>query len=273
MLRRPTSPHGPCTSLAGVLGVFLVFAHLLVRADPAATAPPPAPPPPALRRELLGPGRFVFERHCVLCHGRRGNGKGELAPTTFPRPRDFTRGLFKFRSTPSGSLPTEEDLARTIQGGLTGTAMPAFSQLPERDIRAVIEHLKSLSPRWTNAAFHLPPVALPPPPDWLSDHPVATGHARRGETLFQAACAPCHGMAGAGDGPAAESLRDAWDHPCPPRDLRVPILRAGSSPEAIYRTLVTGLDGTPMPSFLDMTTVADRWDLVAFILELRSPPR
>ena len=39
------------------------------------------------------------------------------------RPRDFRTGLFKFRSTPSGSLPTDDDLLRTVTQGVRWTGM------------------------------------------------------------------------------------------------------------------------------------------------------
>lgn len=214
-------------------------------------------------------GRFVFEQHCVPCHGRRGNGRGELAAGTVPRPRDFTRGLFKYRSTPSGFLPTDEDLLRTLRGGLAGTAMPAFTQLPERDARAVIRHLKSLSPRWRNPANHAPPVSVPDIPEWMNDPLRRREQARAGRDLFLRACAACHGPGGAGDGPAATGLVDEWEQPCPPRDLTRQPLRSGTAPEALHRILMTGLDGTPMPSFKDSTTATERWDLVAFLLEGR----
>src|ERR1051325_5292898 len=88
-------------------------------------------------------GHFVYMRNCVFCHGKRGDGKGEMSPTLQPPPRDFGAGLFKYRSTPSGSLPTNEDLARTIRQGIPDTAMPAFAALPQRDIEAVIEYVKT----------------------------------------------------------------------------------------------------------------------------------
>lgn len=249
----------------------------LVTGTSAASAAGPSPGrPDSGGRESAEPvgeqrlhGRFVFEQHCVPCHGRRGNGRGELAAGTIPRPRDFTRGLFKYRSTPSGFLPTDEDLLRTLRGGLAGTAMPAFTQLPENDARAVVRYLKSLSPRWRNPSNHAASLRIPAVPEWMSDPVRREARAEVGRELFGRACAPCHGPGGAGDGPAATGLVDEWDQPCPPRDLGRQPLRSGTAPEALHRTLMTGLDGTPMPSFKDSTTETERWDLVAFVLERR----
>lgn len=218
-------------------------------------------------------GRFVFERNCVVCHGRTGDGKGELAPGLDPPPRDFRSGLFKFRSTPAGSLPTDEDLMRTIRGGLGGTAMPIYANLTDRDVRAVIEYLKTLSPRWQDPKNRQPPVPLPETPDWIFDlesHPqrIAAGRVR-----FVTLCAPCHGEGGRGDGPAAASLKDAWDRPAKPRDLRSAPLRGGDTARDLYRTLRTGLDGTPMPAFTEGMTDEQRWEIAAYVRDLRRVAR
>src|SRR3990172_7977733 len=72
---------------------------------------------------LLARGRAVYEANCAVCHGERGDGAGHAAHMLSVQPRDFTRGLFKFRSTPSGVLPTDEDLLATVTRGLRWTAM------------------------------------------------------------------------------------------------------------------------------------------------------
>lgn len=220
---------------------------------------------PESATELLHQGKFVFEQNCQVCHGRRGNGRGELAPTTFPRPRDFTRGIFKYHSTPNGSLPTEADLRRTIREGLAGTAMPAFTQLPSHDLDAVIAHLQTLSPRWTNALLRAAPLPHAPVPSWFANPADSSPHQEIGRTLFTAACAPCHGADGRGHGTSAEGLLDDWDHPCPPRDLTRPQFRRGTSPKDLHRTLTAGIGGTPMPSFAETLTELQRWQVVAFL--------
>src|SRR3954447_13184720 len=63
-------------------------------------------------------GHFVYMKNCVFCHGARGDGKGEMGLTVKPLPRDFGLGVFKYRSTPSGSLPTDDDLMRTVRTGI-----------------------------------------------------------------------------------------------------------------------------------------------------------
>lgn len=219
---------------------------------------------------LVAEGRFVFERNCAVCHGKWGDGRGEMAVGMVPRPRKFTSGTFKFRSTPSGSLPTDADLVRTIRGGLFGTSMPTFQHLPDRDLRAVVEYLKTFSKKWLNSENYANSVTIPNAPPWLNDPGASAVHIRAGRSLFVANCQPCHGPEGRGNGPAAAELEDEWGQPAVPADLTQPSLKSGAEPRDIYRVLVTGLNGTPMPSFLEATTESQRWDLVAFILSLRA---
>ena len=90
----------------------------------------------------------VYETQCAGCHGEQGNGKGAAADMLIVKPRDFTKGLYKFRSTPNGTLPTDDDLYRTITKGVNRTSMPEWSLLPERERHAVVEYVKSFYPQW-----------------------------------------------------------------------------------------------------------------------------
>ncbi len=92
-------------------------------------------------------GRDIYAMACVMCHGVDGKGDGSVGPMLSPRrapqPRDFTAGVFKFRSTPSGELPITADLYRTVTEGIAGRGgpltfgmrrhriMPSFRQMPE----------------------------------------------------------------------------------------------------------------------------------------------
>ena len=100
---------------------------LVLAAVPAVMAEEPAGPV-QLDFNLYMQGRYVYERNCIVCHGPRGDGKGEFSPTLVPKPRSFREGMFKFRTTPLGMLPTDDDLRRTIKGGLSGTAMVSFDK-------------------------------------------------------------------------------------------------------------------------------------------------
>lgn len=222
--------------------------------------------PGALNFEHYMQGKYVFERNCILCHGPRGDGAGEMAASLQPRPRSFREGMFKFRTTPFGKLPTDDDLRHTIRHGLSGTAMGMFAQLTDEDVTAVIAYVKSFSRLWRKAENYAKPLALPAPPHWLTDTDQRAAHALTGKTLFQNNCSACHGPNADGRGAAAATLKDIWNLPVQPSDLRQPHLRCGDRPGDIYRVLATGLNGTPMVSFEATLTPEQRWDIIAWML-------
>lgn len=212
--------------------------------------------------DLREHGRQVYAEHCVGCHGVRGDGAGLAATFLLPLPRDFTAAVFKFRSTPSGSLPTDGDLYRTITRGVRWTAMPTWHEVPDMHRLAVVAYLKTLSPRWREEQGE-PPVTLPAPPR------ATPALMERGRALYaQAKCAECHGEDGRGDGPSASQLRDDLERPIRPTDLTRGQLKGGGSVADVYRTLTTGLDGTPMPSFADSMSDEERWAIAYHVLAL-----
>ena len=210
-------------------------------------------------QELLRRGREVYEVQCAICHGQDGAGNGMAAHMFRIQPRDFRHGLFKFRSTPSGSLPTDEDLFQTVTQGLRWTGMVGRADLAEVDRKAVIQYLKVLSPRFaTEPPGHR--VALPPPPMMTPDV------LAKGEQLYRdAECGKCHGDAGRGDGPSAPGMKDDWGWPTQPSDLTWRPLKRGSAHEATYLTIATGLSGTPMPSYGDSLNGQEIWSLVYYL--------
>lgn len=225
----------------------------------------------ALDFNLYMQGKYVYERNCIVCHGPRGDGNGELSPTLKPKPRSFREGMFKFRSTPYGMLPTDADLRQTITHGLSGTAMGMFSHLQGEEVEAVIAYVKSFSRRWKKAEKHAPAMKFSPPPEWLKEPDAVKTHAEAGQKLFALNCAACHGEKADGKGPAAISLKDIWGAPAAPSDLRQAHLRCGDTAEDLFRVLATGLNGTPMVSFEATLKEEQRWDIIAYILSIRLP--
>jgi cytochrome c oxidase cbb3-type subunit I/II len=221
---------------------------------------------PPLGDAVLERGRTVYLRYCSGCHGEKGDGKGPAARFLDPRPRDFTRGQFKFRSTPSGSLPTDDDLLRILSHGVRSTSMPAWRLLPREEQIAVVRYLQTLSPRWKDPRARAPALALPGPPDFVGTDPSI----RRGGTWYaKMRCGECHGEGGRGDGPAVKTLRDDEGHPIVPLDFTARMPKGGDSAADYYRAFATGLDGTPMPEFRDSLPENERWDLVSYVMALR----
>ncbi|MFQ5961194.1 MAG: c-type cytochrome [Candidatus Methylomirabilales bacterium] len=208
-------------------------------------------------------GRVVFEQNCAICHGPLGNGRGMAGMMVRTKPRDFRPGIFKFRSTPTGSLPTDEDLFQTISQGLRGTGMIAQDDLPESKRWAVVEYLKTFSECFQQEKPQTPiPIPKPPPRT-----PELIGKGR--EVYHKAECFKCHGTKGRGDGPSATDLRDDWGYPIQAADLTRPSKR-GSTPETIYRTILTGLDGTPMPSYEGALSDEEFWALSFYVASLNT---
>jgi len=253
------------------LRFILVLLFCTAAGDPSAAEEPGWKPNFRDRSQSLL-GGYVYERNCLVCHGMHGDGQGELAPTLIPRPRTFRTGVFKYRSTPTGKLPTNADLTRIVRGGLAGTAMGMFKDLTEYEVRAVVEYVKSFSSRWRERANFAPPVVVPDRPLWWGDEVLRRLRSAEGRTIFLTHCAACHGQSGDGKSPAAAALRDIWNQPSPPADLRRFFRRNGDEPEDAYRTLVTGIDGTPMVSFEKTLDDEQRWAVVAFLETLRPRP-
>jgi mono/diheme cytochrome c family protein len=218
------------------------------------------------------PGKAVYEKWCAGCHGGDGKGKGPAAEWMLPRPRDFTTALYQIRTTPTGQLPTDADIRKVIDEGMPGTAMPGWSELlseGERD--QLVTYLKSFSTFFKNQKEPAKPMEFSGAPG-VSDESIANGK----QFYEKIECWKCHGRAGRGDGQSAPTQKDDIDNPIRPIDLTEPwYFSGGSTVEDIYRRLKTGLDGTPMPSFNDLTqgskpfmTDQDLWNVAQYVRSL-----
>ena len=218
----------------------------------AAADAPGQPPDPAL-------GERVFREHCAVCHGAAGDGAGMAAHHFTHRPRDLTKGRFKFRSTASGQVPTDADLRRTIARGVPGTGMVPQDHLSPAELDAVVAVVKGLSPRF--AAGPPKTLAIPPQP------PLVPQTIARGRKAYEKGeCAECHGREARGDGPSAKDLS------IEPSDLTRRPLKSGPHARDIVRTLLTGLDGTPMPSYHQVLEDDELWDLAYYVDSLGGAP-
>ncbi|MEH2519552.1 cytochrome c oxidase cbb3-type subunit I/II [Bradyrhizobium sp. AZCC 1610] len=223
--------------------------------------------------EWIAYGKEVYQRRCLGCHGESGDGNGQAATFMYKqRPRSFAAAVFKFRLTKE-PLPTDGDLLRTITRGVRGTAMPAWHELHIIDRLAVIQYIKyelavdRSDPAKPYAYFKEEP---PGPPLYIGRPPVPSEQMlTRAKNVWQSAkCWECHGQTGKGDGEKAPGLKDDLGFPSPPADLTAGQFKSGPTVEDIFRTMTTGLSGTPMPSYRDPLSEEDRWALSYYVLAL-----
>jgi mono/diheme cytochrome c family protein len=209
-------------------------------------------------------GQDQYRRFCEGCHGREGDGNGENAIWIDPKPRDFTAAVFKCRSTPSGTLPTDADLIASIRRGFVTSNMPPWRPLVPWTDADLLAYIKTFSPRWKTEKPGTP-IVVPP------ETPATVESIRHGRELFQKMeCWKCHGPQGHGDGPSASTLTDSKDNPIRPYNFSAGTrFKCGSSDRDLYRIFETGVDGTPMPSFADNLKGNDGWDLVHFLRTLQ----
>lgn len=214
--------------------------------------------------EQRAAGKVVYDKYCGQCHGDTGDGNGYATLRVKPKPRDFTTGKYKFRTTPNGMLPTDDDLRRVIEIGAPYTSMPGWPNLTSTEIDNVIYYIKSFSPDFENPDRYGEPIDIPPPLE-STEESIA-----RGRVVYEEqGCAACHGEVGRGDGPSAPTLVNDKSDPIKVADLTQRwTYRGGPTKEDIYRTFSTGLNGTPMPSYADSLEVEDRQHLVNYVYSL-----
>ena len=196
-------------------------------------------------------GKQVYTKWCAGCHGDNGAGDGQGARHMIPPPRDFTGAIYQIRSTPSGQLPTDADLLRSIDEGLPGTAMPGWkTRLSDRQRRDVLAYIKTFSNFFADTTQRPQPIAFSSAPGGGSSAEAL----KVGRQFYDSiGCRKCHGDQGRGDGPSAPTLKDDAGHPIFAANLHENWrFNGGGTVEDIYHRLRTGLDGTPMPSFSDL---------------------
>ena len=210
---------------------------------------------------------MIYEKRCVECHGLSGRGDGPAAPHLFPPPRDFTSARYKIRSTETGSLPTDDDVIRSVRQGLYGSSMPAWDGLlSDAELGDVVAYVKTFSPRFKAEA---PQMVTPGPQKTTS--PDSVTHGRQVYETLQ--CGKCHGTDGRGTNAVATQFVDDENRPLAVANLTEPWeFRGGSTSRDIYLRFRTGMAGTPMPSFKESASDTDMWDLANYVVSLARKP-
>lgn len=216
-------------------------------------------------------GKVIYDKRCIGCHGETGKGDGPAADRLRPRPRSFKVARYKFTFTEFGKLPQDSTLVRWVTEGLPGSSMPAWKDiLNEDEIKSVVSYIKTLSRKFARAKKkgRTPkPISVGAPPKWTE------ADIKAGRELFLKNCAKCHGDEGRGSGPSAIALKhDLGDRIWPRNLTKGWMYRAGNKPEDIFRTLATGITGTPMPSHISLdpeekgaVTIDEAWKVVGFV--------
>jgi len=260
----------------GLILAAAVTALAIAAPGDAFAADKPSKPMPEATPEMIEQGQVIYFKRCSFCHGLLGDGNGPAADYMDPRPRDFTLGTFKFRTTQSGELPTDADLFRTVSRGLPGTGMQAFdgdlikNGLSEDERWQVIAYIKTfafefedpeLDPVKTGKVVQLPASKVPFNADTIA----------KGKEVFERAkCWECHGKLGRGDGQKSFDRKDDWGFPIRIRNVTHPWkIKAGSEVEDIFMRFSTGISGTPMPTFVKALSEEERWYLANFIKSLQ----
>ena len=191
-------------------------------------------------------GKEVYENSCAHCHGTEGRGDGSASENLLPKPRDFTRGLYKIRSTEAGQLPTDQDLFDIITEGMPGSSMPGWEAALSADDRwEVVAYIKTFHDGFKESD------ALPKQITLVGKIPYAEESVEIGKGLYtELGCVECHGNIGRGDGTSAPTLTDEWGFQTWPANLTQGWnYRGGADTEDIFKRFIGGIAGSPMPAF------------------------
>lgn len=234
--------------------------------------------------DLVELGARTYSTRCLICHGQQGKGDGMASHYLLTKPRNFTKAIFKYRTTPQGSFPRDEDLFRAVTVGFPIYGMPSFRYLSEQERWGLVYYVKRLTQEGFRKDLAAdgdmeaeeideiveerlkPDRAIKPStgPEWTAQA-VAAGK----KVYEELQCATCHGERGMGDGPSAAELTDEWGDPIVPVPFALNRyhMKAGGRARDIVRVLKTGVGGTPMPMY-EADDEDDFWNLAYYVLEL-----
>ncbi len=207
----------------------------------------------------------IYNKRCSHCHGQEGDGEGPAAEFLYPKPRDFTLGTFKYKTTHADDeFPTDGDLRKTILEGLPGTSMPGWkSLLSTKEIDGLIKKIKEFG-EWAEEEVEHQPV------DHGEQVKSSPESIKKGRELFVKACVQCHGEKGLGNITSGKKLKDDWQNRIWPRNLTRPeTWRYTVTTKDVFERISIGIRSTPMPEHATTMSAADRWHIANYVMTLR----
>jgi DMSO reductase family type II enzyme heme b subunit len=231
---------------------------------------------------VIGMGPALYGKYCVSCHGDTGNGQGPLSPMLIPPPRDFTKGIFKGRSSHPELPPTATDLMRSLIHGIPLSSMLSYSFIGTPQQAALIGHVRDLAAGHFARGFGQPLRSGNFHRDAGMPFPTVETIAR-GKALYDRFnCVACHGEKGDGQGRVSDTLTDTrvesggheFDRPSSVRDFTQGVYSGGPNVRHMYLRVSGGIQGTVMPPFATSASTEDRWALTHYVMSLskRSEP-
>lgn len=215
--------------------------------------------PPDATVAFVEAGKALYARHCALCHGADGKGKGQAAYLLYPKPRNLTARGFRLTSNLQGLIAVE-DVFDTLTRGMPGTCMPSYEILGEQERWQLAYYVKSIGK---------PDKSKPAAIVSGSESPATPAALAHGRQLYLQACTTCHGQTGRGDGPQEQLDTDGYRNR--PRDLTRGIFKGGREARQLNFRIAAGLPGTSMPSHSAALKPNDIWDAVHYIQTLSDP--
>jgi mono/diheme cytochrome c family protein len=245
-----------------ISAIFVLVSAVTVKS--AEIKPPPSSP------KIIALGKQTYSQQCAACHGAAGRGDGEAAYLLYPKPRNFVAAKYRLVSTWE-RVPTDQDLFDTISRGMPGSSMPSWSHLPAEQRWGLVYYVKSLAENPLEIKAQKNPNAegsggqgiIQPP----KAPPFDAAARTRALEMYKEACASCHGATGRGDGTVKQL--DEEGYPTRPRDLTAGIFKGNPDPISLYRHIIAGIPGSPMP-MSDWAWGDDAWHLVNYVRSLSS---